>query len=202
MESNDIISDTGIGDGGLAMERRLYPGEIYRHFKGKQYQIVAVARHSETGERMVVYQALYGDFPVYVRPFDMFVSRVDQEKYPDADQSYRFERVRMSGDCQDAEGRAAETDDRETAKNERKVEPDDPLPAKPGPALLRFLDTKDFEDRMQCLKDLEKTAGQSDLDSIYVVLDMKPQPGTIREQLDAVGSYLAMQQHFEGRRLR
>ena len=71
--------------------RKILAGRVYRHFKGKDYKVLVVAQHTETGEQCVVYQALYDDFAYYVRPYAMFASEVDREKYPEVEQQYRFE---------------------------------------------------------------------------------------------------------------
>ena len=85
--------------------RRLHAGDIVQHFKRETvtdeeakankylYKIVALAEHTETKEIVVVYQALYGDFRMYVRPYEMFMGKVDKKKYPDIIQKYRFEKI-------------------------------------------------------------------------------------------------------------
>jgi len=75
------------------MDMRLKPGDIVRHFKGNEYEILCIALDSETQEELVVYRALYGEGRIWVRKKDMFLSPVDREKYPDARQAYRFELV-------------------------------------------------------------------------------------------------------------
>ena len=54
------------------------PGR-YRHFKGKEYEVLGVARHSETEEELVVYRALYGDFSLWVRPVSMWNETVERD---------------------------------------------------------------------------------------------------------------------------
>ena len=198
-------------------ERIVRPGEFYRHFKNKLYQIVAVARHSETGESMVVYQALYGDYGVYVRPYDMFTSEVDHEKYPEVTQQWRFERVEpeqnaagMAAGCGQAAtgtGQAAVGNGQVAAgtgqvagnrQDSRRYYAD----RTPDPAFLQFLDTEEFDLRMECLKALEERVTQQELDSIYLVLDMKPEQGSLQEQLYAVRRFLTMQKRYDGSRLR
>lgn len=73
--------------------REVKPGGVYRHFKGKMYQVVDVALHSETLEEYVVYRQLYGEGKLWLRPLGMFLEPVDKVKYPDCTQEFRFELV-------------------------------------------------------------------------------------------------------------
>ena len=87
-------------------EKDLTPGRIVRHFKRGMlteqermnstkylYEIIGVAEHTETRENLVIYRALYGSCGIYARPLEMFLSETDREKYPQAEQKYRFEPV-------------------------------------------------------------------------------------------------------------
>ncbi len=91
------------------------PLEMYRHFKGNIYQIRCLAKHSETGETMVVYQAMYDTFQIYVRPLAMFMDEVDRSKYPEAKQRYRFELL------QDMDNIGQEAEQAKTAEQLRTV---------------------------------------------------------------------------------
>ena len=89
----------------IAMEQRdLAVGDIVRHFKREWvsentseylYKILAFASHTETGEKLVIYQGMYSPFKICARPYDMFMSRVDKKKYPDIKQEYRFEKIQV-----------------------------------------------------------------------------------------------------------
>ena len=82
-------------DDKFVYDRDFQPNDIVRHFKGGFYKIITFGTNTETEEKMVVYQSLK-DQKVWIRPYDMFISKVDREKYPDAYQPYRLIKVKIT----------------------------------------------------------------------------------------------------------
>ena len=102
----DTVPDTepGADKEEEEMQRDIRAGDIVRHFKREWvsdetseylYKVLAFAQHTETGEKLVIYQAMYAPFKICARPYAMFMSEVDREKYPDIKQQYRFEKVQV-----------------------------------------------------------------------------------------------------------
>ena len=159
------------------MEQIPRAGEFYRHFKDRLYQIITVAVHTETGEQMVVYQALYGDFKTYVRPLSMFMSDVDRVKYPNISQQKRFEPISPYSVPQ-----------KEISKSH--------------PCLMRFMDETDDSKRLQLLTEMKGELSQKDLHMIDTVLDMEVQDGSLEEQYESIKKQLEIKVKYLGTRLR
>lgn len=175
--------------------------EIYRHFKGNLYRIVTLAEHSETGEAMVVYQALYGDCKVYVRPLTMFTEKVDKVKYPDVTQEYRFELLPPVG-MPVAEAPTLEP----VTEPEVKVtpEPEEPAEAAPAldPLLEAFLDADSYNERLNILHGLHHRITDDMINTMAVVLDVEIQEGPLEERYGALVNCLNTLEKYECNRLR
>lgn len=192
------------------MRQEPRPQEIYRHFKGNMYQVVTIARHSETREKMVVYQQLYAPYEVYVRPLEMFMSRIDTRKYPDEKQTYRFEKVDVRGEAPAEKlgkiPERRETEEPAPSKSTEKEKGGGPEIAADAsgldPGLVAFLDADSYEKKLQILSSLHPRITDTMIDTMAVSLDTEVKEGDIEMRYSEIKNCLLTMERFECNRLR
>ena len=204
------------------------PQEMYRHFKGNIYQIRCLAKHSETGEMMVVYQAMYGTFQIYVRPLAVFMEEVDRIKYPDAKQKYRFELLQ---DLEDTALPMAEQQDDRKTETLRKTEPalqagnlvqteaalqtgtsiqvetsaqtaESDEQVNIDPLVMDFLDADTYEQRLNILAALRDRVTDDMINTMAVAVDLEIKDGEIEERYAELRRCLLTFEKYECNRLR
>ena len=194
------------------MERELVIGGFYRHFKNKLYQVKGIAYHSETKEKMVVYQALYGDYSLYVRPYDMFMSEVDHVKYPDVKQIYRFEQVYLDGcQSQDNQGDSIKLQSQENQVNSQKLQNQDNQAETSKPQtqdelvdsrLIRFLDIDTYQEKLKYLETIKDNLDDKIIDAMAASLDTEVPQGKIYDRFVSLKKVISAHAKYECTRLR
>ena len=208
------------------MNRKPQPGEIYQHFKGNLYRIVTLAEHTETGEEMVVYQALYGEFQVYVRPLSLFISKVDHDKYPEVVAEYRFTlipavttvqppvyQMSVQQNSLSEEGTAVSESVLESPDISELAEPVieecDEIPEEEQEeefqldlGLLDFLEADTYEEKLEVFVSLYGKVNESMLNTMAVSLDLELSGDDLDEQYETLKNCLLMLERYECNRLR
>ncbi len=203
------------------------PQEMYRHFKGNLYQIRCLAKNSETGEMMVVYQAMYDTFQIYVRPLAMFMEEVDHVKYPNVKQRYRFELLQdADGMTEDAAAAVSERQMRESRAPESRAEkiqaaektqlpapeassPQAEKTAAPAeeqvnidPMVMEFLDADTYEQRLHILAALRDRITDDMINTMAVAVDLEIKDGSVEERYEELKNCLLTFEKYECNRLR
>lgn len=202
------------------MERRVEVGQVYRHFKGNVYEVIALAVNADNREEVVVYKSLNKD-KVFVRSYRGFVSEVNKEKYPDVAQKYRFELVsdtEPEEELQDALADVeAEAEEVETAdkgyfpgyNGSTKQAPavGEALAHKAvsiadgevNPMLMQFLETKSFDEKLQILRRMESEMTDKLLDDMAASLDVVIHDGDISDRIRELKTCLSTFDKFDCR---
>ena len=193
------------------MARQLVIGGFYRHFKDKLYQVKGTAIHSETKEKMVIYQGLYGSYEMYVRPYDMFLSEVDHIKYPDVVQKYRFELIDIKT------GKSLEADYEENNQNmesekseeleeleelEESKESEESEESEEDSKLIRFLDEYDYKEKLDILTSMRGELNDGLIDIMAESIEVAVPEGDITDRYNSLRKCLMAHTKYEGLRLR
>lgn len=182
------------------------PGEFYRHFKGKLYQIHETAEHTETGEQLVIYQALYGGFGIYARPLNQFMSPVDHVKYPESKEIWRFTQVEITDSGSSG---AAAVNRSSPAESAASVPPAPVAPAAvplrqadltPEELFLRFLDADTCKEKLEIFSLLSGKLTRSMTDSIAASMDLVLPGKSMETDLELIEDHIRTRAKFESRR--
>lgn len=193
------------------MARQLVIGGFYRHFKDKLYQVKGTAIHSETKEKMVIYQGLYGSYEMYVRPYDMFLSEVDHIKYPDVVQKYRFELIDIkTGKSLEADYEennqnmeSEKLDELEESKESEKSEESEELEeSEQDSKLIRFLDAYDYKEKLDILTSMRGELNDGLIDIMAESIEVAVPEGDITDRYNSLRKCLMAHTKYEGLRLR
>lgn len=193
------------------MARQLVIGGFYRHFKDKLYQVKGTAIHSETKEKMVIYQGLYGSYEMYVRPYDMFLSEVDHIKYPDVVQKYRFELIDIKTgksleadyeeNNQNMESEKSEESE-ESEKLEESKESEESEESEEDSKLIRFLDAYDYKEKLDILTSMRGELNDGLIDIMAESIEVAVPEGDITDRYNSLRKCLMAHTKYEGLRLR
>ncbi len=196
------------------------PQELYRHFKGGKYQVITLAKDADTGEDLVVYQALYGEYVVYCRPLEEFVSEVDRAKYPNADQKMRFERFyaeESDADEEKHEDRNPEKNHAESTKSDKAADAGEKSNTGDfmnrtieeeaedfgmNPLVVRFLDADSSAKRLEVLNLIRPVVTNDMIDIMAMAMDTEIPGDDPDERCSELRECLLTKQRFEVTRLR
>lgn len=202
------------------MARQLVIGGFYRHFKDKLYQVKGTAIHSETKEKMVIYQGLYGSYEMYVRPYDMFLSEVDHIKYPDVVQKYRFELIDIKTgksleadyeeNNQNMESEKSEELEKlekleeleESKESKESKESEESEESEEDSKLIRFLDAYDYKEKLDILTSMRGELNDGLIDIMAESIEVAVPEGDITDRYNSLRKCLMAHTKYEGLRLR
>lgn len=158
--------------------------DVYKHFKGNTYQVVTLAKHTETGEDMVVYRDLYDSQKVFCRPLKMFLSKVDREKYPDVKMEYRFMKATEENSDVEVEN------------------PDFDAEDEINPSLLMFLEADSYEAKLYTFDKIQKELNDYMINTIAMALDIEVPEGPLEQRMQELRNCLVTLEKYECNRLR
>ncbi len=177
------------------------PQEVYRHFNGNLYQIVTLAEHSESGETMVIYQALYGDYRAYARPLEMFMEPVDRNKYPEVLQEYRFELQNLQGEAaEQVKTEQIEIEQEETKQLEKEQVEDNENIEGVDPLVMEFLGADTCEQRLRILAGLHHRIDDHMITTMAVAIDVEIEDGDTEDRFEQLRHCLLTMRRFESNR--